>query len=505
LASADLPTFAPLRQDIDADVCIVGGGMAGLCSAYLLARDGRNVALLTQEGVAHGETMRTSAHLTAALDRRYFRLETLHGELGARLAAESHTAAIDRIEEIVHREHIDCGFARVDGYLVADSPEAIEEIEREAEAARRAGIPVEKASFSPGLLQGPGPCLRFPHQAQFHPLRFLAAVARAVDAIGGRIYTDSHVETVTPGTPVHVETSGGPSVTAKIALVATDAPVSNTLAMHVKQAAYRSYAIAAPVPAASVRNALCWDTAEPYHYVRTQTIVDQERVRELLIVGGEDHKTGQAGDTLGRYERLESWMRERFPMAGEVGYQWSGQIVEPYDGLAFIGHSLTGENVLIATGMSGNGMTYGMITAMMLHDLAAGRQNPWAKVFDPSRVTLRAAPQFLRENINVAAKYAELIAPAEVASEDAIPRNSGAIVRRGLSKVAVYRDETGKLYCYSAVCTHLGCIVHWNAAEQSWDCPCHGSRYSCFGKVLNGPAVKNLAPVESPRSQAVVG
>ena len=327
------------------------------------------------------------------------------------------------MEEIVRREGIDCGFSRVDGYLVADSEAAVEEIEREAQAARRAGIAAEPTSFTPGLLQGPGPCLRFPRQAQFHPLRFLAGLARVVDRMGGRIYTDTHVESVTPGTPVRVETSRGPVVTANAALVATDIPIGSALAMHLKQAAYRTYVIAAPVPAASVRTALCWDTAKPYHYVRIQAIVEAQRAREMLLVGGEDHKTGQADDTLACYERLESWMREHFPMAGEADYQWSGQIVEPYDGLAFIGHSPAGANVFIGTGTSGNGMTYGMITAMILRDLVAGRDNPWAKVFDPSRLTLRAAPQFLRENVNVAAKYAEVIGPGEVASEDVVPRN----------------------------------------------------------------------------------
>jgi glycine/D-amino acid oxidase-like deaminating enzyme/nitrite reductase/ring-hydroxylating ferredoxin subunit len=494
MASADLPVFAPLRNDIHADVCIVGAGIAGLSAAYGLAQEGRRVVVVTQEGVGHGETMRTSAHLTAALDTRYFRLESLHGELGARLVAASHARAIDRIERIVQLEDIDCGFSRVDGYLVASTDGTVEDIDREYEAARRAGIDVERLVRCPLPSMG-GPCLRFPQQAQFHPLEFLAAVARAVDRMGGQIFTDTHVDAVVDGGPVQVQTSSGPIVTARAAIVATDTPVSNLLVLHTKQAAYRTYVVAARIPAGALPLGLYWDTDDPYHYVRIHTMVNQDRASDMLIVGGEDHKTGQADDTVERYGRLEAWMRERFPMAGEIDYCWSGQVVEPYDGLAFIGRNPLDKNVFVVTGTSGNGMTYGMIAAMILSDLIAGRPNPWAALYDPSRITVRAATHFLRENLNVAARYAELATPAEVASEEAIACDSGGVIRHGLSKAAVYRDESGKLYRCSAICSHLNCVVHWNAAEKSWDCPCHGSRYNRFGKVINGPAVKDLEPL----------
>ena len=398
LASSDLPTFAPLRQDLQVDVCVVGAGMAGLSTAYLLAKEGRRVAIVTQEGVGEGETMRTSAHLTAALDTRYFRLEALHGELGARLAAASHTRAIDRIEHIVAQERIACAFARLDGYLVATSEQAAGEIDREWEAARGAGIEVARLPHCPAAPFSPGPCLRFPRQAEFHPLEFLAALARAVDEMGGHIYTDTHVDTVTDGARAQVLTSAGPEITAEAAVIATDTPVSTVLTLHTKQAAYRTYVIAARVPAGALPAALYWDTDAPYHYVRTYTMVKQDRATDLLIVGGEDHKTGQADDTVDRYDRLEAWMRARFPMAGEIDYRWSGQIMEPYDGLAFIGRSPGDEKVFLATGTSGNGLTYGMISAMILSDLIAGRDNPWAKLYDPSRVTLRGAAILAREH-----------------------------------------------------------------------------------------------------------
>lgn len=496
MASADMPVYAPLRENTTADICIVGAGMAGLCTAYLLAKDGWRVVVLTQEGVGQGESMRTTAHLTAALDNRYFSLEALHGQLGAQLAASSHIRAIDRFEEIIQEEQIDCSFNRVDGYLVPHSKEDIEEINLEYKAAGRTGMQVEIIDHCPVPSFSIGPYLRFPQQAQFHPMEFMAGITHAIERMGGHIYTDTHVDTVTGGMPVKVQATSGPTVTANAAVVATDTPISNILVLHTKQAAYRTYVIAAPIPADSLKLALYWDTDDPYHYVRIHTVLSHNRATDMLIVGGEDHKTGQANDTVDRYARLEEWMRKHFPMAGEVDYCWSGQIMEPYDGLAFIGPNPLDENVYVATGTSGNGMTYGMITGTILSDLIAKRHNVWATLYNPSRITLRAATDYASENLNVARKYMELITPAEVSSEAEIPCNSGAVIRHGLQKQAVYRDENGVLYRFSAVCSHLNCIVHWNAAEKTWDCPCHGSRYSRFGKVINGPTVKGLEPIE---------
>ncbi|MHB8862493.1 MAG: FAD-dependent oxidoreductase [Pirellulaceae bacterium] len=497
LQAADTPKFSTLRQDLNAEVCVVGAGMAGLCTAYLLAREGRHVVVLTQGSVGEGETMRTTAHLTNVLDTRYFELESLHGSRGAELAAASHARAIDRIEEIVRQEGIACDFERVDGYLFTAPGQSSDILEKEFEAAGRAGMSVERVLECPVASLSAGPCLRFPRQAQFHPLRFVAALAEGIERGGGRIYTDTHVEGVTDGTPTLVTTSGGPTVSALDVVVTTDTPVSNRVVLHTKQAAYRSYVIASHIPTGSVPTALFWDTADPYHYVRLHRSGDQEgHLGDVLIVGGEDHKTGQAHDTHSCYARLEAWMRERFPMVGDIDYRWSGQIMEPNDGLAFIGSNPGDDHLYVATGASGNGMTYGMISGMMFTDLLADRPNAWADVYAPGRITLRAAKEFLRENLNVAAWYTDLLTPGEISSSEEIPRGSGAVLRRGMTKWAVYRDEHGTLHLFSAICPHLKGVVHWNPAEQSWDCPCHGSRFTCLGEVIHGPAIKNLDPVE---------
>jgi Rieske Fe-S protein len=263
--------------------------------------------------------------------------------------------------------------------------------------------------------------------------------------------------------------------------------------------------IGATVPRGSVERVLLWDTPDPYHYVRLDSGVDGDD--DVLIVGGEDHKTGQEEDTSHeRFRYLEEWTRERFPMVTSIAYRWSGQVMEPVDYMGFIGRNPGDEkHVYIATGDSGNGMTHGTIAGMLLTDLILGRDNEWEKLYHPSRVTLRAAPEFLKENVNVAAQYRDYVTPGEVEDVAEIRPGTGAILRRGATKIAAYRADDGTLHERSAVCTHLYCIVDWNPVEKSWDCPCHGSRFDAFGRVLNGPAVADLAMVEDEESVADAG
>lgn len=281
------------------------------------------------------------------------------------------------------------------------------------------------------------------------------------------------------------------------------------MAIHTKQAPYLTYAIGAPVPRGSLVKGLYWDTLDPYHYVRLQSLASEEPNGtrsnfgndDVLIVGGEDHKTGQATDQGERYARLEAWARERFPMMREVRFRWSGQVMETIDGLAFIGRNPMDEpNVFIVTGDSGMGMTHGTIAGILLTDLILNRENPWAALYDPSRKTLRAAGEFAQENLNVARQYTDWLTGGDVSSPVQIQPGTGAVIRSGFTKLAVYRDPQGELHECSAVCPHLGCIVDWNDAEKTWDCPCHGSRFDRLGQVLNGPANRDLAQVKKPVS-----
>lgn len=486
---------AELPAASEADVCVVGAGMAGLSTAYQLAREGARVLVLDQGPIAGGESARTTAHLASALDDRFHRLEKLHGAEGARLAAESHAAAIDSIEQIARGEDIACDFARVDGYLFATRPGDTEELDRELEAAGRAGLAVERVDRSCWPWFDTGPCLRFRHQAEFHPLRYLHGLARAIRRRGGLIVTGVRAARLEGGRRCRVITADRRVIHAGALVVATGSPVHGVVAIHGKQAAYRSYVIALEIPAGAVGHALYWDTGDPYHYVR---VARSERATlEWLVVGGEDHRTGQADDGEERFARLEAWTRERFPMAERVAMRWSGQILEPADGLAFIGRSPgLNPNLYLVTGDSGNGLTHGALAGIVVADLVLGRENPWAALYDPSRVKTRSLGGLLRENLNVAAQYADWLTPGAGKGEVALEPGTGAVVRRGLRKVALYRDTGGELHQLSATCPHMGGVVAWNSVEGSWDCPCHGSRFDGTGHVLSGPARRDLAREE---------
>lgn len=493
MTTADIPRYEPLRDNLDTNVCIVGAGIAGLTTAYLLGRSGRRVVVLDDGPIGGGETGRTTAHLVCALDDFYAEIEKMHGSEGARLAAHSHMAAIDRIEAIVREERIDCEFERVDGFWFAEDEQG-HDLGDEVDAALRAGVQgAEQLARIPGLPFETRVALRFPNQAQFHPLKYLAALGRAIERDGGRIFCGSHVDTLEneKERPL-VKTSDGAIVSADAAVFATNTPVNDRVKIHTKQAAYRTYVIGARVPQGSIPRALYWDNLDPYHYIRLTTIDGDS---EMLIVGGEDHKTGQGEDEIERFATLEQWTRERFPMTETVDYRWSGQVMEPVDYMAFIGRNPGGEHVFIATGDSGNGMTHGTIAGILITDLILDRDNEWSKLYDPSRISLRATPTFLKENLNVAAQYGDLVTPGEISDVDELPVDSGAVMRHGTKKIAVYKDETGTVHMRSAVCPHLYCIVDWNASEKTWDCPCHGSRFDCFGKVINGPAISDLAEV----------
>lgn len=496
-ATAHRDAHAPLRESRDVDVCIVGAGIAGLTCAYMLAREGRQVVVLDDGPVGAGETERTTAHLVNALDRRYEELEKLHGKEGAKLAAESHTRAIGMIEEIVQRESIACDFTRLEGFLFAGGSQSTRVLQDERDAANRAGIGVELLPRVPVDFCEFGACLRFPHQAQFHPLLYLEGLAKAIIGMGGVIHTGTHVSRIQKGAPVEIHTEKGQTVRAQSLIVATNAPINDGIPIFANQAPYRSFVIAAAIPHGSVPLALYWDTLDPFHYVRIHASAGPTKngeKQDVLIVGGEDHKTGQANDAPLRYRRLETFAAKHFPMIGEILHRWSGQVMESSDGLAFIGRYPRGHNnMYIVTGDSGNGMTHGTIAGMLLTDLICGRLNPWEQLYTPVR--FRAATTFLTENANVAKQYARGVVAGKRSSSSSIPLDTGTVLRPGIRPVAAYRDAQGELHQFSAICPHKGAVVAWNSSEKSWDCPCHGSRFDRLGNVLNGPAIRGLKPL----------
>jgi glycine/D-amino acid oxidase-like deaminating enzyme/nitrite reductase/ring-hydroxylating ferredoxin subunit len=365
-------------------------------------------------------------------------------------------------------------------------------------AARRGGLAdVERLEHTP-LAGLRGPCLRFPRQAQMDALRYVEGLARAIERLGGRIHGHTHAEAVEPGARVCVRTAAGRLVRAGNAILATNTPVHERLAIHTKQVARRTFAIAARIPRGTVPRALYWDMLDPYHYVRLaplpRTLHAATERFELLLVGGEDRKIGalSAAEAQERWLRLERFARTHFPRVEEVVFRWSGEVMEPLDGLAFIGPD-SGENgnVYVATGDSGMGLTHGTIAGLLLTDLIQGRRNPWAALYDPARKPTRVLLEYGKETLGNAVRYTDWLRSPRVPLAD-IPRDSGAVVQRGLRKLAIYHDEDGAFHARSAVCPHLGCIVGWNDAEKTWDCPCHGSRFDRHGRVVQGPANADL-------------
>lgn len=489
----EIPSFPPLEMNMKAEVCIVGAGVAGLTCAYTLAKQGKTVIILDQGIFPCGQSSRTTAHLTWVLDDRYLHLESFFGAEGAALAAESHASAIDYIEKIIQAEGIDCDFERVDGYLFVPPGEDKDILDKEYHAVKKTGMEVHKTLKAPINSFDTGNCLHFPRQAQFHVHKYLNGLIEAILKHGGKIFNSTHVNHVADGTPCLIKTESGFTVTAQSLIMATSTPVNNRFIIHTKQAAYRTYVIAATVPKDSVSKGLYWDTADPYHYVRTQKHLTDPQL-DWLIVGGADHKAGQENAIGARYDKLIEWTKSRFPQMDKIEYFWSGQVFEPIDSLAFIGRNPGDENIYVCTGDSGNGMTHGTIAGIMIPDLILGKPNRWIKLYDPSRKTLSAASEFIAENLNVALQYLDWLTPGELTKIEALAPNEGVILREGLKKLAVYKDNDKQVHVNSAFCPHLGGCIRWNNSEKSWDCPCHGSQFTGCGKVTIGPAIRDLYP-----------
>ena len=490
------PVFPALTAHETTDVCVVGAGISGLSVAYHLLRAGKRVIVLDREGIGMGETAMTSAHLSNALDEGYRALRRDHGDEKARLAADSHTRAIAKIERIAREEGIDCDFERVDGYLFLGPEGEMQDLREELDAAHSCGLDrVRLHESAPLRLFHSGPCLGYPDQGIFHPLKYLNGLARVIERLGGKIRTHTEVVSVEGGASARIVTRLGHEVSAGAVVVATNVPFIDRFSMQTKIAAHRSYVIGLRVPCHRVDNVLLWDTATPYHYLRL--VRDPLEDSDILLVGGEDHRTGQDFAPADRHASLGDWVRDRLNLDSPIVARWSGQIIEPVDGIAYIGRNPGDEeNVYIATGDSGHGLTHGTIAGMLLSDQILGRENPWENLYDPTRINLRRIGTYVREAAKSTAPYTDWVVPGDVTSVQDVRAGEGAILREGLTKIAVYKDIAGRAHKLSAVCPHLKGIVRWNGLEKTWDCPCHGSRFDKYGAVLNGPAREGLKRIE---------
>ena len=486
----------PLTKDESCDVVVIGSGIAGLSTAYELSRLGRSVVVIDRGSIGNGMTARTTAHLATELDDFYSELVNARGDQEAQLYHESQVAAVNRIESICREEGIDCQFRRLDGYLIPTEEGPIADLQKEYEVCRRIGVEVEWADNAPVPGLDTGRCLRFPNQGRFHPTRYLRGLADAILNRGGRLYANTaYVSDDVGADRVRIETENGAAIVARAAVFATNSPVNDKVTIHTKQLPDRTYVIAGRVPKGSVPDILLWDTYEAYHYVRIQEV---DETSDLLIVGGEDHRSGEANDADERFGRLTEWTRKRYPMFGNVEYRWSGQVLEPIDFMPYSGRNPGNKNIYIHTGDSGQGITNGVAGSLTIVPLIIGEDSRFAPVLAPDRkgLSLTAAGEFARGQAGVAKNFFEHLGPGEIGSEDELDRGEGGIMRSGMAKIAVYRSQDGQITRRSAVCTHAGCLVHWNGFEKCWDCPCHGSQFTPDGQVLNGPAVKPLKVVD---------
>lgn len=489
----DLPADRPaLTGDARAQVAIVGAGLAGLSVAYELAKAGQEVIVLDRGRVGRGQSARTTAQLAWQLDDYYHVLRGQRGDDDARGYYTRARAAIDHIAEIVRAEKIECDHASIDGYLYVapgDDPSVLDD---ELAACRALGIAdVRFVDRAPVPGRDTGRALLWPQQARFHILKYLEGLCVAIERMGGRIHGHTAVMSIEEDDDAATLTlENGGTVTASTVVSAANVCLVDVL-IQPKMEPYRSYAIAGSVPKGSVADALVWDTLEAYHYVRIQP----DEARDILIVGGEDHMMGDHDDGAERLDRLEAWTRAHYPMWEGRSHGWSGMVLEPVDLLPFTGLAHGKSRTYVHTGDSGEGMTNGVLGAMLLREMITGAPAADADMYAPSRVTAKATGEFVKNVAHTVGSFLEYLTPGGAKTVDGLKPGEAALVRDGLKKVAAFRDENGTLHEHSATCTHLGCIVHWNGLERCWDCPCHGSQFSPDGKVLSGPATKPLAAV----------
>ncbi|MGE3611299.1 MAG: FAD-dependent oxidoreductase [Bacteriovoracaceae bacterium] len=481
-----LPRFQKLNQNLKTEICVVGGGIAGLSIAYQMAKRGHKVTLVEGFRLLSGQTGRTTAHLSHQLERLFTDLIRWQDKENLKDLVHAHVTAIDTIEHIIETENIDCEFERVNGYLFSNDRKAKEILLHEQKTASECGLNLEFISETP-VLKNKKPSLLFKDQAQFHPIRYCWGLMSSLTDLGVEIYEGTYINDITNLSPdiSILKTADENVIEAKFVVLATHTPINKKLSVHFKQIPLRTYAMAFETDGIFEDFSLLWDTEKPYHYVRFE--------RNLLIVGGEDHRVGDH-PIKDPFLQLETWARQNFDFIGNIKNKWSGQILESLDHIPFIGYA-PGENknIFIISGEAGQGMTYATIASILIPELIEKKEHPWESILNPMRKLKMSNAEFVKDSIATLIHYKDWITPSEVKVEELTPQNAGCLLREGLKKKCVYHDKDDHFEKTSAICSHLGGIVHWNDIEKTWDCPMHGSRYDVHGHVLEGPAISNLA------------
>jgi glycine/D-amino acid oxidase-like deaminating enzyme/nitrite reductase/ring-hydroxylating ferredoxin subunit len=500
--SAPAPRYSALKEDIAVDVLVVGAGITGITAAYLLKRAGCNVALVEKDRCLGGETSFTTAHITCVTDEALSDLVKNFGRDHAQAVWDSKLAAIETIDRIVWREQIKCQFDWVPAYLFNPSAETYRpeqegnalDLQHEADLANELGFDAEFVKNIPLFNR---PAVRFDNQAKFHPRKYLVALLRLIcSGKGCQVFEGTEIEDI-EGTPITATTTDGHRIHCEHVLIATHVPLQGKSGLlpatflQSKIMPYNTYVIGGWVPRGTVPEALFWDSGDPYDYLR----VDRRHDHDFIIFGGEDHKTGHIEQTTDCFARLEQRLKQLLPEIS-VTHKWSGQVIESNDGLPYIGE--TAERQYVATGYAGNGMTFGTLSAMMFADHVSGEKNPWADLYDTGRTKIKGGLwDYIKENKD----YPYYLVRDRFAGKGgkslrAIPRGHGEVIDVNGQAAAVYRGLDSQIHVRSATCTHMGCYVHFNDAEHTWDCPCHGSRFKVNGEVIGGPAEEPLGPIK---------
>jgi glycine/D-amino acid oxidase-like deaminating enzyme/nitrite reductase/ring-hydroxylating ferredoxin subunit len=487
--STSSSAYPQLEGGADADVCVVGAGLVGITTAILLQEGGRDVVLVEMDGVVRGVTGYTTAKVTSGHGLIYASLESSHGAETARGYAQANEAGLERVAELVDRYSIDCDFERKANYAYCERPDDVDDIRAEVDAAARAGLDVSLVTET-SLPFPVAAAIELRDQAQFHPRKYLLALLDVFTSNGGRVFEKTRATGINEGAPCVVETIGG-EVRARHVVLATHYPFVDRALLFPRVHPKRSYVVAGP--ADRLPEGMFISSTQPTRSVRT--IPDGERT--LLLVSGEGHSTGQEYETEERYENLNRWGAEHFGLRTE--YRWSTQDGSSLDQLPYVGTIRRGtDDVYTATAFNKWGFTNGTTAAEIISDAILGRTNEWAELFDVHRVTVKqSAEKFVSENTKVAIHFVRdrALHPQRTNVEDLAPGEAG-VHRAGTQMIAAYRDEAGVLHQVSAICTHLRCVVSWNPAEKTWDCPCHGSRFDFDGRVIQGPAVHDLERVD---------
>jgi glycine/D-amino acid oxidase-like deaminating enzyme/nitrite reductase/ring-hydroxylating ferredoxin subunit len=487
LATTPDTNYSQLPENLTVDVAVLGGGITGIATAYFLKQAGASVAVIEAGRIVKSVTGNTTAKITSLHSLIYDHLISQFGEEQARLYANAQESGKEKIASLVNELNIDCDFRRTSAYTYTLLDEEVRQIEDEVKAAAKLGLPVSfvQSTELPFAVKG---AVRFDNQAQFHPRKYLLALAERITGGGSYIFEETRAFDIEEVEPCTVKTSRG-VVRAKAVVLATHFPYQDPNIYFAAMHPMRSYVLGCRLNG-SVPQGMYVSTGTPHNSIRNNPYDGGE----IVMLGGEHHKTGQGGDMSDHYRRLEEWARANFDVQS-VEFRWSTQDNNTVDKVPYIGRLSAGsKHLYVATGFGGWGMTNSHVAAMLLADMILGRKNDWEKVFAPSRFKpVTSAKDFVSENLNVAKEFmGDRIDTPELDDLEKLPAGWGEVVEWKGERIALYKDEGGKVSACSATCTHMGCIVHWNSAEKSWDCPCHGSRFNFDGKVIQGPANKDL-------------